>query len=504
MSTASEDSSSDPPQRTSHPPGALAIFAATAIGGVLATRMGKTPLIFAAGAAALALLQKKKPAAPPRAEPLKLPPPAPPQLEIPEPRVLPAALPLEIPVESLPPPALPALETPVLFVPPAAPQVELPLPNVLRPAPEVDTSAQSLVEQWLARQISREAEAPVVDFSTLTATAREPEDDYRPGSFLLEDGDDMAGAAPADIDSFASLTEPATQSIWVPEPLIVDEEPVFDEVEPQVAAAEALFAELEPMNADAVEEPGYPAAPSAADAAWKLGMEPMPSLNDAAPQVAPAGSMSFSPGVPQEDTSSEPEATHSNMFSTAPVQQEEVAAPLFFATSVFQGAAFPDEIQVAPPFEPVPPMPAPPAAEEAPAWAAEEPVGEAAPAAETAPEIPLELAADGEASFDEPLAAAPTNPWQPEPDGFPMTPPVTDHTQMAGTVVEAEIILRPRAPTQNAVIARAKFSPSSFNNHFADASNDTTPAEDAHFPGPLQSKRQPKPQTTWRSWWRGD
>lgn len=456
MSTASEDSSSDQPQRTSHQPGPLAILAATAMGGVLATRLGKAPLIFAACAAALALLRQKKTAAPPRAEPQDIPPPEP-SLEIPEQ----SAPPLESPEQSLPPPA---------------------------PPPEI--SAQSQVEQWLSRQISREAQAPVVDFSTLTVTQQERDDDYRPGSFLLDEFDDTASAAPFDNDSYASLTEPASEALWVPEPLIAEDEPTFAAAEPMNAAEE-----------EELETP--PAAPAVADAAWTLGVDPMPSLSDPAPHAPPADSMIFNPSAAQEDVSSPQEAPRSNMFSSAPAQYEEAEPPPFFSTSVFQGAALPDEIQVAPPVEPVAVMPAPPPppAEMVPAWEPEPPVIESPPAALAAPEIPLELAADGDASFDPPLAAAPANPWQLAPDGFPMTPAVPFQVQTTGAVVEAEIILRPRAPMQNAVPPKSKFATSNFSNPFSDESHNTPPA---HFPGAPLSPREPKPRTTWRSWWRGD
>jgi len=117
------------------------------------------------------------------------------------------------------------------------------------------------------------------------------------------------------------------------------------------------------------------------------------------------------------------------------------------------------------------------------------------------------LAAPGEASFDPPLTAAPHNPWQPEPDVFATTPPVPFQPQTAGTVVEAEIILRPRAPMQNSVTAKSKFAPQNFAKPFSNEDSAIPPAEnanDAHFPGPLQSQQDPKPRPTWRSWWRGD
>ncbi|MFZ2282140.1 MAG: hypothetical protein WAW39_30370 [Prosthecobacter sp.] len=462
MSTASEDHSSEQPQRTSHEPGPLAILAATALGGVIAARMGKAPLLFAAGAAAMAMLKQKKTAAPP--------PPATPK--------------------SLPPPA--------------------PL------APEIPVDSQ--VEQWLSRQIIREEQAPVIDFSAAEITPEEPEEDYQPESFLLDEFEGFPSSSPPDNDSFADLTEPA-QPIPAPAPEI--EEAVEAEQEPEAPPPPPLFFQEAPtlqllqqtppppVPAEVLlHTPPPPSLPLAADGAWTLGLDPLPSLNESAPYVPPVGDMFFSTPVLQEAPKSSLEPARSHMFSSAPVQHEEPGPPLFFSTAVFQGAAFPDEIQLAPPFTPVPPMPSPAPSVAAHVWEPApffEPLPTAAVAA--APEIPVELAAPGEASFDPPLAAAPHNPWQPEPDVFATTPAVPFQPQTAGTVVEAEIILRPRAPMQNSVTAKSKFAPQNFAKPFSNEDSAAPPAEnanDAHFPGPLQSQHDPKPRPTWRSWWRGD
>ena len=468
MSTASEDNSSDQPQRTSHQPGPLAILAATALGGVIAARMGKAPLLFAAGAAAMAMLKQKKTTAPP--------PPATPK--------------------SLPPPA---------------------------PPPEIP--AQSQVEQWLSRQIIREEQAPVVDFSTVDFTPEEPEEDYQPESFLLDEFEEFPSSSPPpDNDAFAGLTEPASQPMPIPAPEL-EIEKVEAEQEPEAPPPPSPFLYQEPPPPSLPQvlqqtpPPPVPAQlpltpppslPLAADGAWTLGLDPLPSLNESAPYVPPVGDMFFSTPVPQEAPKNTMEPQHSHMFSTAPVQHEEPGPPLFFSTAVFQGAAFPDEIHVAPPFTPVPPMPSPEPSVEDPVWEPAhffEPLPTAAAAAAAAPEIPVVLAAPGEASFDPPLSAAPHNPWQPEQDVFPTTPPVPFQPQTAGTVVEAEIILRPRAPMQNSVTAKSKFNPQSFAKPFSNEDSAAPPAEnpnDAHFPGPLQSQQDPKPKPTWRSWWRGD
>jgi hypothetical protein len=424
MSTASAGTPSEQPQRTSQQPGPLAIFAATAIGGVLATRLGKTPFLLAAGAAAFALLKQKK-----------------------------AGAPVPMP-QSLPP-----------------------------PTPEPDLPAQSQVEQWLSLQMIREKQAPVVELSTASIESAEREDDYRPQSFLLDDADEFSDSSPAN-NTFAGLTEPVLQQIPEPAPQMEQEAP------------------LPPQQAQEL-----PGPPPAADSAWTLGVEPLPSFSEAAPYVAPyvprAGSPFFSAPVRQEASISEQESPRSSMFSSAPVQQDAPGPPLFFSTAVFEGAAFPDEISVAPPTEPVAiPTDVSPALE-----TRQEPLNEPPSVVEAALEIQVQLAAPGDASFDPPLAAVLQNPWQPEPDNPDTTRTSPLHSQTISAVLDAEIILRPRAPTQNSVTAKSKFAPPAFGKHFSAESDDTPPAEgadDAHFPGPLQSPREPRPRTAWRSWWGGD
>ena len=417
MSTAPAGTSSNQPQRSSHQPGTLAILTATAVGGVIAARLGKTPFLLAAGAAALALLKPKKADAP---------------------RSVPQSLPPEIP-------------------------------------------AQSQVEQWLSRQIMREEQAPVVELSTDSEPPAEPEEDYHPPSFLLDETDEGA-LAPKTSDAFAGLTEPVPQLHASPAPLTEQE-----------ASLESPL----PLP-QALETPGTP--PAAADSAWTLGVEPLPSLSEAATYIPPAGSPFFGAPVRQDAPTRKQESSFSGMFSSAPMQQEDSAPPLFFAASVFEGAAFPDEISVAPPTEPEAiPAAAAPTLEPQP-----ERFNEPPPAASAAPEILVELAAPGDASFDSPLAAVPQNPWETEPDGADSTSAPPSQPQPTSPVVDAEIVLRPRAPMQNAVIAKSKFSPPAF---FSAEGNEAVPAEsanDAHFPNPLQAPREPKQSAAWRSWWRGD
>ncbi len=447
MSTASAGNSSDPPQHTSQQPGALAILAATALGGVLATRMGKAPFFLAAGAAAYALLKQRTAVAPP---------------------------------------PLPEAES-------------LPLPQ---PSAEI-FAQQSKVEKWLSQQITREEQAPVIDFSTVSGIPSEPEDDYRPPSFLIEDPDEFSHLLPSQ-NSFAGLTEPVPQQLPGPAPEVEQE---FDFPALQEPEFMPLKASDFPLL-DALET--LPASPAAADAIWTLGVEPLPSLNEAAPFAVSA----------------------SSMFFTAPVQQEDLEPPPVFFAPVFEGAAFPDEIQVppapafepiatppvfeslAPEFEPIAHVPsfeptAPLAAaglEDLTPTLEPEPLNEAppVPTPEPAPEISVQLAAPGEASFDSPLAAAPENPWEPEPEA-PVISTYAPPSYTASPIVEAEIILRPRAPMQNSVTAKSKYSPQdSIKKDFAETF-DTAPAAGS---GDLAPETAPpstaKPPRTWRSWWRGD
>jgi hypothetical protein len=415
MSTATAGTPSNSPQRTSHQPGALAILTATAMGGVIASRLGKAPLVFAAGAAALALLRQKKVA--------------------------------------------------------PAPQIQRDQPL---PAPQVDIPPQSQVEQWLSEQISREKLAPVIEFSTLSASPSETEDDYHPESFLLEDAEEPPTFSHAD-DSFAQLTDPVAWHLPVSAP------PIAEGVDLPVQSAQWA--------------PQTITAPPPIDAAWTLGVEPLPSLSEAAP---------FS-------------ALPSSMFSAAPVQQKDLdpqpqpAVP----APVFEGAAFPDEIDVVPAIEPVVHLTPSPPEVQAPAWLPPEPetVQEhdlpplVESTAETPREIVVHIAAPGEASFDPPLAAAPENPWEPESEA-PPTPYVAPfHFHPTNPLVEAEIILRPRAPMQNTVTTKTKpSSQSTITKDFAE-SFDTPPAEAAAAPlppGPLPLPQEPRARSTWRSWWRGD
>ncbi|WP_395745207.1 hypothetical protein [Prosthecobacter sp.] len=469
----------------------MALLAATTIGGVLATRMGKTPFLLAASAAAIALLRQKR------------------VVEAPAPVPTPASASAPAVPESLPPP----------------------------PAPELDIPAQNLVEQWLSQQIRREEQAPMLELSAADLTPSAPEDDYRPEAFLLDEAEETA-SGPSDHDSFARLTEPVPMAapapataVWMenatPAPAAVMEEAAPEPAPVAAPMPEAVVEETAPavLTAPSAElEPSPPPPPSPAfqpspfppamSSAWTLGVDPLPSLNEPAPYVPPAGSLFFSPPARPESAAGEPEAAPpSSLFFSAPKRQEEVEPPRpVFSTQMFQGAAFPDEISVSAP-APEAPLPAaePPAVLSIPELQVERvnepPPAMEPPAAEAAPEIEVEFAAPGEASFDPPLAAAPPSPWQPGPEVFAAAPafpvfPSQTHTTTS-PMVEAEIILRPRAPTQNSVVAKSKPAPFA-GVEGSDAASEEKTTGDTAPSEPLPAAKEPKSRPSWLSWWRGD
>ena len=117
----------------------LGAAAAVAAGGLLALRMRPASFLFLAGAAAAALIARKKSAP---ARPLQLLPPTPQPEEAPAPEA-PVEKPAEEPVSSFtaPPPAAPA-------------------PNP--------------IEGWLARQLERERNAPIITLEVLTPEISPP------------------------------------------------------------------------------------------------------------------------------------------------------------------------------------------------------------------------------------------------------------------------------------------------------------------------------------------
>ena len=437
MSTAPAGTLPDQPPSPGHQPGPWALLAATAVGGVIATRLGRAPLMLAAGAAALALMQQQKRSAAPRTP--HGPPPE-------------------------PPPA---------------------------PAPP-----QSQVEEWLSKQMLREQEAPVVAldlsaethaevfpppaeapaavFSHWQEPAAAPEEDYHPGAFLLDEADlpplHTQRAETTGHDAFALLTEPRDHYVQLEPPPPLPEEPP-----PQ--------------------EPEVPLFPhdTAPDTHWARHLEPLPSLTEAEPFTPTVGSLFFSAAPP-------------------PQQIEPAPPPPAVGIPVFEGASFPDEIEVPSTFG-IHEIPAVLFKEKTPA----EPVApqaESLPAEEPVPEIEVQLASPGEASFDAPLEAVLNNPWQTPPEAE--TDPAAEasaaqaapaHTLPAGPVVDAEIILLPRAQAQPVFVPKSRpmapsFAPPLPTENGAHSQTETT--AESPFPNPMQPPRSHTRRPGWNSWWQGD
>ena len=407
-----------PPDNSLQPsqsaPDAFAVLTATAVGGIVAARMGRTPLALAAGAAALALLRKKQ--------------------------------------ASPPPPR------------------HLSSPGGFPPAPALASSPHPQIQQWLTRQIEREQDSATHEQGTTREEAA-PDDDYQPLSLLLADPSEETPSLRH--SHYASLTEPPP-ACHQPSP------PTIAEVGDSSCTND--FAPSPTVSSSDVDQPPPPPL-SGVGAAWLLGLEPLPSWTE-----APSPASTFTPNV-------------------------------------FSGGSLPDEIVVPTPAPPpltentdihlLPqigmsenePDPTPPnlATHAGDAIAVE-------PTTSEVPEIQVQLASPGEASFDSP--SPPQSPWQPYGDvHMPnMSVPLSEATQAPAptpaqaAAIEAEVILRPRAPTNHSVIPKST-SPSTSAPLHTSPPPPPTPAAvppPALPRAPIQSPREQQARPTWRSWWRGD
>lgn len=269
---------------------------------------------------------------------------------------------------------------------------------------------------------------------------------------------------------------PAVDEYTPPAFLLDDDNAISLPLSPDFASlTEPVSRVASPTPDDARPEPDLPAprvietveARIAPNSGWLLGIDPLPSIG-------------------------------------------ESPAPPVFTAPVFEGGALPDEIEVPQPPDLEPFAHLAPSAQET-AGVIESPVltthdsdmqVEAAPT----PEIEVQIAAPGEASFD-----PPPTPWvSPEPpldSSFTAlaSPP---STPLPGPVVEAEVVLRPRAPTQTAVTAKSRpllprFAPvSSTPPPDGLAADGSAPA--ALPPAPQVTPREQRARPTWRSWWRGE
>ncbi|MGV3661198.1 MAG: hypothetical protein ACO1TE_13510 [Prosthecobacter sp.] len=133
-----------------------------------------------------------------------------------------------------------------------------------------------------------------------------------------------------------------------------------------------------------------------------------------------------------------------------------------------------------------------------------------APQTPPVPEIAVHVAAAGEAWFDSPLAGAGAgvpNPWLPpkgdvEGADVPLTSsfaPLVPSSPLA-PIVEAEVVLRPRAPTQASVVSKNPLTKPAIVDSDDPTSEETPSQPDV----PAQSPREQRARTNWRSWWKGD
>ena len=429
---------------------ALGVLAAISAGGLMAMRMKPTPLMFLAGAAAVAFLGRK--------------------------RIVPASRPLELLPQRPPEPT---------------------------PPPRVE------VDAWLARQIEREQQAPIITLDVETLPETIP-----PAPEPLE----TAKAALPDI--FAEWSMPAEKPATAPlEP--------FSMPQAETDGAGFLFPS-EPLPEPLEEAPAPflnldpPAPPSSApsNASWLLGIEPLPSWDEltadpAAAPPRPSSDFAFlaePPGAASYTPQPVPEPTPPPPSAPAPIQ------PLFIP-SLFQGGALPDEITVTE--EPAPAPVVEPAAPSLEAFTAFEAIPFPSPPPPPAPIeptpepeislslpelVPVTLASPGEATFDDPLAALEENPSS-IPGGLPPPPPLRPHAP----VIEAEIVIRPRgfgasraqAKEPEAAPIEPVEAPSLDLSPFT-AEPTASPSPPDLPPAPVVLPREQKARKTWRSWWRGD
>ena len=528
---------------------ALGVLAAVSAGGLMALRMKSAPFMFLAGAAAVALLGRK--------------------------RIIPSSRPLELMPERPVEPAEP-------------PRVE--------------------IDAWLVRQMEREQQAPVItlDVESLPETTPPAPEPLETAKAALEPpvqppaafGEFFATIATVPQEPEAMLSTlvetvkpdpvPAV-SLWdaplaSPGPEVAAtppaEEPLRLSLEAESAGAGFFFPSEPATSPSPAGQVLYPAPPAGKpNSSWLLGIEPLPSWDELAAD-SPATSSKPSPDFA---FLAEPPGAASYTPQPAPPLAPKPPEQPLFIPSLFQGGALPDEITVAdeppapprldeepelasaqappattaetiptqqpstglwPSVEPTAP-PAPlaepasttlgepvmasplPGAEFTSAPASPPPMPEPSPAstAELAELIPVSLAAPGEASFDDPLAALEENPAN-LPGGLPPQPPL----RPLAPVVEAEIIVRPRSlafsrvqarqspenadsaaqPTPFAPAAPAEAPASPPVGEFESlpepgtTSQASTPPIPAIPPAPVVLPREQKARKTWRSWWRGD
>ena len=483
--------------------------AALAAGGILALRMRPASFLFLAGAAAAALIARKKSAS---SRPLQLLPPTPQPEEVPAPET-PAEIPFEEPVSSFTAPPPPA-----------------PAPNP--------------IEGWLARQLERERNAPIITLEVLTPEISPPAAESPP---------------PPELPAVPEPEAEPEKPVWGSPITLEPETPFLEKTEPEAPAPKiAPPAPVLPAIGfhllQALESTeSSPTAPptSGASAAWLLGIEPLPSWEESSsPSVFETP---LEPLIPMDEAP----FTTSVQETPAPPPPPEPA----YVPPLFEGGMFPDEIRVDSPPEPPSlmhmevaaletaapePTPLPLAPEpwfEQPTQLVPQPAEPTrvipAPAVIDAPPslvaaIDLFLKAPPPApvpltNLDElmPLDPAATalpvapeaaeTPPAAEPQPLSITPPFVSpflssapplHPFAPGNTTDlSPITPRPRGLSQTTVVPRHPFADPLSPAPDTDAAPPTNAEESPPIelpPAPVVLPREQKAKRSWRSWWRGD
>lgn len=300
-----------------------------------------------------------------------------------------------------------------------------------------------------------------------------------------------------------------------PAPPALTPEPPAQEIQPQNLVKQWLEQQTEreqqtphiPLHAEAPQEDDYTPEPLLADSfvetdAPSLLQDHFASLTEPVARAIPAVlrvepvmpvTSGWIPGIdPLPSWSETPDTPVMQRADPSPVPEN---TPMMDSTPVFSGGTLPDEIEVTQPPESLRtqsrvfelPEETPPQMLTAP---------EAVPPLETdiSPEIPVHLAEPGEASFDPPLMSSA---WP----GVEAAPPA----QAASVIVEAEVILRPRAPMHNTVTSKNMTAAPSAYSPAPPAEAEPAGQDSPALPrAPLQTPREQRARSTWRSWWRGD
>lgn len=454
---------------------ALGVLAAVSAGGLLALRMKQAPLFFLAGAAAAALLSRK--------------------------RVISTAKPMQL-----------------------MPQRE---PEPVRPKA---VAAPPEVEAWLARQLEREQQTPVITLEVIEAS---PVADVVPGPEPQITA--LEAAKPEVVERADAARESVNGLFELPE--VPADEPVVSwgsflaekPSEPDGGCFVILPAEPEPQHTPE-QLITSPHAETSSNASWLLDIEPLPCLDELTADVP----SNVAPASPDQAAFMASAPDFAPIFESLDVPSMPAAEGAGFIPALFQGAELPDEITVSEvtaslveqETEPMAAKVEPASVESAmaglfmPSSASAEPPTLSVEALE----VPVSIAGPGEASFDDPLAFLEENPSA-LPGGIAPLPPL----RPLAPVVEAEIVVRPRG------LAATKVEPKPVNESPVEfgvvpiereeegmvtleqpfeVKTPTMPdpplVEKPVFPqpelqpAPVVLPREQKARKTWRSWWRGD